>query len=106
MKSVLIDNWTIERIIDNFSNNKKMISEEVKALLIAMVLWDDVCFLDDENSSWWKYIVDNMEEYCFLKQLKPIKNTDDHKHKRKKNRNTLEKTQIGQYLKENKPYVQ
>lgn len=78
MKSVLIDNWTIERIIDNFSNNKKMISEEVKALLIAMVLWDDVCFLDDENSSWWKYIVDNMEEYCFLKQLKPIKNTDDH----------------------------
>lgn len=77
MKSVLIDNWTVERIIDNFSNNKNMISDDVKALLIALVLWEDVYYLDNEYSSWWKYIVDNMQEYSFLKQLKPLKYTSE-----------------------------
>lgn len=77
MRSALIDNWTIERIIDNFSNNKNMISKEVETLMIAMVLWEDVYYFDNGYSSWWRYIVDNMEEYSFLKQLKPTDKTPD-----------------------------
>lgn len=77
MRSALIDNWTIERIIDNFSNNTNMISKEVETLMIAMVLWEDVYYFDNGYSSWWRYIVDNMEEYSFLKQLKSADATCD-----------------------------
>ena len=57
MRSALIDNWTIERIIDNFSNNTNMISKEAIAAAREAYNIEEACiremkdYFDDEQFS-------------------------------------------------------
>ena len=69
----LIDNWTIERIIDGFDGSLNNASSELQIMISALVLWDEVCYFDNGSAEWWNYVVRNEEQLQFLKMLSPIK---------------------------------
>ncbi len=71
MKSLLIDNWTIMKAIANIDTNYS--SPEIKRIICFLVLWDEVYYLDNEHSSWWRDRIVNCEELAFLNELKPLK---------------------------------
>lgn len=70
MKSLLIDNWTVEKAIANTRENTY--SPEIKRLICFMVLWDDVYYLENESANWWKERIENREDLRFLFKLKPL----------------------------------
>ncbi|MBQ4057464.1 MAG: hypothetical protein IJD40_00870 [Lachnospiraceae bacterium] len=72
MKAALIDNWTIERIVDQFDDSLMNSSLEFQVLVAALVLWDNVCYLDNGYSGWWNDAVENRKELDVLKMLTPI----------------------------------
>lgn len=70
MNSILIDNWTIEKAISGAVENRNV---ELKRIMCFMLLWDDVYYLDNGYSSWWKECLDhNNEGLEFLRKLKPL----------------------------------
>ena len=46
----LIDNWTIERIIDGFDGSLNNASPELQIMISALVLWDEVCYFDNGSA--------------------------------------------------------
>lgn len=77
MKNVLIDNWTIEKIMANFNERNVDRTEEMSQLIYAMTLWDDVYYLENEHSTWWNHVVDNTSELSFLKRLKKVETSPE-----------------------------
>ena len=73
----LIDNWTIERIIDGFDGSLNNASPELQIMISALVLWDEVCYFDNGSAEWWNYVVRNEEQLQFLNMLSPIKGDED-----------------------------
>jgi len=75
MKKALIDNWTIENIINNYNLGILNESVEFQMLISALVLWDEVCYLDNGYCEWWNDKVENSEELKVLKMLTPLTET-------------------------------
>lgn len=78
MKRALLDNWTIEDIAGQKRNIFVNPSVKVQVLVSALVLWDEVCYLNNGYSEWWNFATDYNEELGILRQLKPI-NPDEYK---------------------------
>lgn len=72
MKRALLDNWTIEDIAGQKGNILVNPSVKVQVLVSALVLWDEVCYLDNGYSEWWNFATDCNEELGILRLLKPI----------------------------------
>lgn len=73
MKAVLIDNWTIEKAISNFQDNSNVYPTELQRILRLLVLWDNVCYLDNGSASWWKECIYYDDNLKILESLVPIK---------------------------------
>ena len=71
MKTALIDNWTIERIVTN-KNSSEDISQELQMLISALVLWDEVCYLDNGCSEWWNLWVCDSEFKSLVQRIKSV----------------------------------
>ena len=54
MKSVMIDNWTIEDIA--FSGKNMINSPGFHNIIEAIILWDQVYYPNNEKSIFWKYL--------------------------------------------------
>lgn len=78
MKRAILDNWTIEDIAGQKRNIFVNPSVKVQVLVSALVLWDEVCYLDNGYSEWWNFAIDCNEELGILRLLKPI-NLDGYK---------------------------
>lgn len=57
MKKVLFDNWSMQDIASSLYDGSSQISEEYGRLLTGLVLWDKVCYPQNDNSQFWL-------EYC------------------------------------------
>lgn len=77
MKQALLDNWAIEEIAGEGENFFLNPSVKIQVLVSALVLWDEVCYLDNGYSSWWNHVADNCKELEILKMLKPIKQIEE-----------------------------
>lgn len=73
MKKGLIDNWTLERTVEGFDGTLQNPSAELQLLISSLVLWDEVCYYDNDYSEWWKYCSQREEVMQLLKMLTPIK---------------------------------
>lgn len=78
MKRALLDNWTIEDIAGKKRNIFVSPSVKVQVLVSALVLWDEVCYLDNGYSEWWNFAIDCNKELEILRLLKPI-NPEEYK---------------------------
>ena len=56
IKSLLIDNWTIEKAMANYREGDL---NEIKRIMCFMVLWDDVYYMDNPATLHWKERVDD-----------------------------------------------
>lgn len=75
MQGVLIDNWSIENIIDCvYEEDSKSYNKEYIDLLEAIVLWDDLYYPENTYSLWKEYID---QDHSIRKIIKPIQ--DDEK---------------------------
>ncbi|MBR5225990.1 MAG: hypothetical protein IKV90_10060 [Clostridia bacterium] len=57
---ILIDNWTLQRAAVNIHDtyeNLAVPDEDYIRLIEAIILWDDIYFLDSEYSQFWKNIL-------------------------------------------------
>lgn len=69
MSNILVDNWTLQRATDSLrdvlSNNTKP-NEELIKLIEAIIIWDNIYYIDNEFSAYWKKILSllGMED-CF-----------------------------------------
>lgn len=56
MGAVLIDNWTLHNITYLPVSSCKDISyiNDLENLLMAILLWDEICFWDNGKTVWWK----------------------------------------------------
>ena len=50
MKKGLIDNWTLERVVERFDGTLQNASAELQVLISSLVLWDEVCYYDNDYS--------------------------------------------------------
>lgn len=50
MKKVLFDNWSMQDIASSLYDGSSQISEEYGRLLTGLVLWDEVCYPQNDNS--------------------------------------------------------
>lgn len=60
MSDIIIDNWTLQRAAVSISNTYEHLStpnEEYVRLVEAIILWDNVYFLNNEFSGFWKDIL-------------------------------------------------
>lgn len=67
MKGLLLDNWTLEKIVDCLHNDEAPFSLETIALIELIVLWDNLYYIENDFSSYWrdKSVVDGFD----IKQL-------------------------------------
>lgn len=76
MSDILIDNWTLQRaavsIGDVYYGMDKPNSEYVK-LVEAIILWDNLYFIDNEYSEFWKTILWRFGYEKYLTPLDPAK---------------------------------
>jgi len=71
MNKVMVDNWFLEDIIKYFLDEKKNASNSYEELLMAIVLWDEVCY--PQNAfNWWTSIPSHIQD-----RLCPIDDTKD-----------------------------
>lgn len=57
MKNVLIDNWSMEEIVFDLNNEKKLLRNKAfHNILEALVLWDNVYFPNNERTKFWNYM--------------------------------------------------
>ena len=71
MNKVMVDNWFLEDVVNFFLDEKKNTPDSYEELLMAIVLWDEVCYpLNSFN--WWNSIPSHIQDRLF-----PI---DDTKH--------------------------
>lgn len=72
MSDILIDNWTLQRaavsICDAYDGMDKPNSEYVK-LIEAIILWDNLYFIDNEYSEYWKIV---LWRFGYEKYLTPL----------------------------------
>ena len=71
MNGILLDNWTIERIVQSMNDLEQPFSVEAKTLIELLVLWDDFYYCDNGYTTFWREhsMVDGVD----LKKLfKPI----------------------------------
>lgn len=76
MSDILIDNWTLQRaavsICDVYYGMDKPNSEYVK-LVEAIILWDNLYFIDNEYSEFWKIVLWRFGYEKYLTPLDPAK---------------------------------
>lgn len=74
MQGILMDNWSIQNIITRVSeDDRESYNKEYIDLLEAIVLWDNLYYPENANSSWWKYVG---QDHSIKKIIKPIQNDE------------------------------
>lgn len=76
MSRVILDNWSIEKISTDIATNQTVeaCTEELHHLIEAILLWDDVCYLDNGYSNFWKQ---NLKGTELLHAFKPVEFHDN-----------------------------
>lgn len=60
MDKVMVDNWFLEDIINDFRNGKISTSNSYAELLMAVTLWDEVCY--PQNAfNWWNSVPSHIQ---------------------------------------------
>lgn len=75
MKGLLFDNWTLENVAFNCSHDDAEFSNELIALIEAIVLWDEIFYFDNGRTYWQKEFCNNGYSR-FVDYIKPIKVED------------------------------
>ena len=71
MNGILLDNWTLEKIVQCMKDEKQPFSPEVIAFIEILVLWDNVYYFENGCTTYWqKHSV--IEGFDIKKLLKPI----------------------------------
>lgn len=74
MSDIIIDNWTLQRAAININNTYEHLetpNEEYIRLIEAIILWDNVYFIENEFSSVWQ---DILWRFGYKKYLTPFPN--------------------------------
>lgn len=76
MKGLLLDNWTIEKIVQCANDNGQPFSPEVMAFVEILVLWDNVYYYENGYSTYWQEhsVIDGFDIKRILKPI-PLENT-------------------------------
>lgn len=61
MSRVMVDNWFMEDVVKSISNNTGKYSAPYTELLMAIVLWDEVCF-PKNIYNWWNSIDSQVQD--------------------------------------------
>lgn len=60
MNKVMVDNWFLEDIVNDFRNGQISTSNSYAELLMAIVLWDEVCY-PQNIFNWWDSIPSHIQ---------------------------------------------
>jgi hypothetical protein len=68
MNSLLLDNWVMQQVAVDVFDFKSGVSETLSHFLSSIILWDEVCYEQNENSIYWSDLATN----DLMDFLKPI----------------------------------
>lgn len=62
MERVMVDNWLLEEAVINLRDEPEKPGKSLSDLLMAILLWDEVCFPENQNN-YWRSIRGNLADY-------------------------------------------
>lgn len=81
MSRVMVDNWFMEEVLDSIAKKTTYHSKAYAELLMAIVLWDEICYPKNDYN-WWNSIdtqvqdkltpIDDLREEGFEKSIKLV----------------------------------
>lgn len=79
MADIMIDNWTLQRAAISINDTYEHISmpnEEYIRLIEALILWDNIYFIDSDSSQLWKDLLWRFDYQAYLSPFSRGQTTD------------------------------